>query len=167
MKEETITSVTALEVPVVLEGRALMPYYGSAGAGAVDLATPERVVIHPGQMVTVDTGVAVAIPDGYVGLVFGRSGLAFKYGIRLANSVAVIDSDFRGTIKCGLYCDGSVAVEVPAASRIAQLLVIQAPKLALLAVGTLPATDRGVGGLGSTGIEHIGMPIGAEHPVNR
>jgi dUTP pyrophosphatase len=102
--------------------------------------------------VLVGTGIAVEIPEGYVGLVFIRSGLS-KAGVGLTNSVGVIDSDYRGEIKLSMtYVAGNGGHYIRARDRVAQLVVIPAPTFDLVEVDALSNTERGSGGFGSTGI---------------
>lgn len=121
-------------------------------AGA-DLRSCEDVDIYPGEQKMVDTGVAVMIPPGFVGLVFNRSSQG-KIGVQLANSVGVIDSDYRGNIKVILKNNGEDPYEIRQfETRIAQLVVV--PVLLADYVDTDPRdwvnTQRGTGGFGSTG----------------
>ena len=100
----------------------------------------------------VPTGVAVAIPDGYAGLVLPRSGLAAKEGLTLANAPGLIDPGYRGEVTCAVVnLDQSRAVRVLAGQRIAQLVVVPAPHVEPEWVEGLPGSGRGADGFGSTG----------------
>jgi dUTP pyrophosphatase len=125
------------------------PYHGDAG---LDLAACERVELGPGERAVVGTGLAVAIPQGYAGFVQPRSGLADSHGISIVNSPGLIDSGYRGELKVILInTDRSHAFVVEPGMRIAQLVVLQVPKLELAETDELPATERGVRGHGSSG----------------
>ena len=133
---------------------AILPTYASAGAAGADLhaLTDEGgVTVGAGQTVLVHTGVAMAIPEGYVGLVYARSGMASKRGLAPANKVGVIDSDYRGEIMVALHNHGDVAQTVEAGDRIAQLVIAPIVTAAFEEVEELDDTDRGAGGFGSTG----------------
>lgn len=120
-------------------------------AGA-DLRTPRHVKIMPGEIKAVPTGVRVAIPEGYVGLLFARSSLC-NFGVMLANGVGVIDSGYTGEIKVPLFNAFPRAFEIPGCARIAQLVVIPCELPTFKLVDELEDTERGEGGFGSTGVE--------------
>lgn len=120
------------------------------GSAGFDLRTTEDALIKPCQVVTVGTGIRVAIPDDHVGLVFVRSSVG-KRGVTLANSVGVIDSDYRGEVKLALVNGSSSWQKVNAGDRVAQLVVV--PFVSdIERVDSLDGTERGVGGFGSTGV---------------
>jgi dUTP pyrophosphatase len=104
-----------------------------------------------GGPVTVGTGVAIAIPPGWVGLVCSRSGLAAKRGIAVLNAPGVVDPGYRGELKAILYSIAAEPQTIRRGDRVAQLLIVPAPSVTLRRVDTLPATERGQDGLGSTG----------------
>ena len=137
----------------LLNEHVKIPTRASSSAAGYDLycAHDKDHVIHPGDTLKVYTGVAIEIPDGYVGLVFARSGIATKHGIRPANCVGVIDSDYRGEIIVALHNDSDAPYCVEPGDRIAQLVVMPyiAPELEI--VDELSNTDRGDGGFGHTG----------------
>jgi dUTP pyrophosphatase len=138
--------IQRLRTDAVLPERA---YHGDAG---LDLAACERVELGPGERAVVGTGLAVAIPEGYAGFVQPRSGLADSHGISIVNSPGLIDSGYRGELKVILInTDRSHAFVVEPGMRIAQLVVLQVPKLELAVTDELPATERGVRGHGSSG----------------
>ena len=130
------------------------PYYASAGAPALDLhaCLEGPVTIPAGGRTVIPTGIAIALPSpAYVALVFARSGLGIKKGIALSNGVGVIDSDYRGEIRVGLHNSGSEDYTVQPGDRIAQLAVVPVLQVELEQAETLDETERGAGGLGSTG----------------
>lgn len=106
----------------------------------LDLATPGAVTLAPGQMTPVDTGVAVAIPDGHVGLVFVRSSIGIKKLVSLANGTGVIDAGYRGTIKVALVNNGIHTVEFDAGERIAQLVILPCTTPTPIAVSSVEPT---------------------------
>ena len=134
------------------EGLAL-PVYMTAGAAGMDLhaATHEDVVIEPGAIVLVPTGLEVAIPAGFEGQVRPRSGLAVKHGISLPNTPATIDSDYRGEIRVPLINLGRERFLVSRGMRIAQFVVAPVARVTWEEVDELPATDRGGRGFGHSG----------------
>ena len=137
-----------------LDERATLPTYGSAYAAGADLyalVEGESLSIAAGETVLVRTGLSVEIPEGYVGLIYARSGLATKKGLAPANKVGVIDSDYRGEVKVALFNQSGKEQTVLAGERIAQLVI--APYLAVeyREADVLSDTARGEGGFGSTG----------------
>jgi dUTP pyrophosphatase len=136
-----------------LNDLAKMPQRGSTSAAGFDIysANSEPIVIKTRETIKIPTGFATEIPEGYFAAVFPRSGMATKLGLRLANCVAVIDSDYRGEWLVPLYNDSSDERVIEPGTRIAQFVVIPyiAPDLEL--TDNLKNTDRGVGGFGSTG----------------
>lgn len=130
------------------------PFYASTGAAAMDLhaCIDEAVTIPAGKRAIIPTGIAIALPSAdYVALVFARSGLGIKHGIAPANCVGVIDSDYRGEILVGLQNSGDTDYTVQPADRIAQLMITPVVQAQISMVDELDDTDRGAGGLGSTG----------------
>lgn len=136
-----------------LRAGAQLPTRGSAFAAGYDLRAciDAPIAIAPGETKMVGTGLSVAVPAGYFGAVFARSGLASKQGLRPANCVGVCDSDYRGEYTVALHNDSSVSREVQNGDRIAQLVVIPCLDLDFEQVDELSATERGTGGFGSTG----------------
>lgn len=131
---------------------ALEPVYATDGSGCFDLYSTDDAVIHPGQAKDVGTGLSFEIPEGHVMLVFSRSGHGFKSGVRLSNSVGVIDSDYRGEVRVKLHNDGaSLDFRVQAGDRVAQAMIVPIPKVKFTFTDKLTDTQRGEGGLGSTG----------------
>ena len=130
------------------------PFYASAGAAGMDLCAcmDEPVTIAPRQIVSLPTGIAIALPSAdYVALVFARSGLGIKHGVALANGVGVIDSDYRGEIRVGLVNQSDIPYTIQPGDRVAQLAVMPVVQAQLGRVETLDETERGAGGFGSTG----------------
>lgn len=136
-----------------LNERAVIPTYGSAGSAGGDLYSAEEnnITVAPGQTAFIGTGLAVEIPQGLVGLVYARSGLACKKGLAPANKVGVIDSDYRGEIKVALYNHGKEPQTVAKGERIAQLVIAPFVFAEYEETDDLSDTARGEGGFGSTG----------------
>lgn len=132
---------------------AVLPSFGSREAAGADLyaCLEESVAIAPGKTVFIPTGLAMALPKGYVGLVYARSGLACKQDLAPANKVGVIDSDYRGEFMIALHNHGSETRIVANGDRIAQLVVMPVIQPVYFETDTLDETDRGTGGFGSTG----------------
>ena len=130
---------------------AVLPTKATEGSAGLDLYSTEEAVIMPHTSVHVHSELAVAIPDGYFGAIFPRSGLASIKGIRLANSVGVIDSDYRGAMLLPLYNDSDKMYRVHKGDRVAQLVIIPCLSCEPVEVGELDETDRGSKGLGSSG----------------
>ena len=152
------------EVPVLL--RLLDPGTGvprraRPGDAAADLSTREDVLLGPGERVTVGTGVAVALPAGYAAFVLPRSGLAAGHGITIVNAPGTVDAGYRGEIRVTLLnTDTSHEVQLHAGDRVAQLLVLPVPAVRFVEVETLPGSDRGDDGFGSTGSGSPDTPHG-------
>jgi dUTP pyrophosphatase len=135
-----------------LHPNAVIPQYATTGAACFDLVSVNEVMIIPGrEHVALKTGLAFEIPEGYVMMVYSRSGHGFKNGIRLANGTGVIDSDYRGEVMVKMHNDGTTALLVKAGERIAQAMIIPALQVELEVVDELSDTARGSGGFGSTG----------------
>ena len=142
-----------MEIKIKLTRDMTPPAYATEGAAAVDLraAVDEPVVIAPGERAQIPTGLAMAIPQGYVGIVAARSGLACKKGIALSNGIGVIDSDYRGEIGVSLHNTSSVPFTVERGERIAQMMFLPVETVSFLLCKELEETARGEGGFGSTG----------------
>ena len=132
---------------------AILPTSGSAYAAGYDLYACLDADISIGEHATemIHTGLAVALPEGTFAAVFARSGLAAKEGLRPANCVGVVDSDYRGELMVALHNDSPVARVVKHGERIAQLVLLPYLPMSFEEVADLPATERGAGGFGSTG----------------
>lgn len=137
-----------------LDKNAIIPQYQSAGAACFDIhaLTYMRKEITPGKAATLSTGLAFEVPEGFVLLVFSRSGHGFKDNIRLSNCVGVIDSDYRGELKVKLACDEGFGICVNHGDRIAQAMLLPVNQVQLLEVEELSETARGSAGFGSTGV---------------
>lgn len=138
-----------------LSSTAVLPVKGTSDSACYDLSIDH--VVRDDAGFTVHTGLAVALPPGYGMLIFPRSGLSTKLGLRLRNSVGVIDSDYRGEILIKLsagFQDRWAEIEkaLQPGSRIAQAMIIQLPEIDMKEVTELPETARGTGGFGSTGV---------------
>lgn len=149
----------ALESPLRVSFRKLRPdahapsraYGGDAG---YDLASADDAILPPGGRAVIGTGVAVAVPMGYAGLVLPRSGLAVRHGVSLINAPGLIDSGYRGELKVPLINhDREEAFEVVSGMRIAQLVLVRAAEALFVEAELLEesADGRGEGGFGSSG----------------
>lgn len=137
----------------LLDPRAKLPVCGSADAAGADLyaLTDGPVVIAPGQTALFHTGLAMAVPKGYVGLVCARSGMACKRALAPANKVGVLDADYRGELMVFLHNHGSAPQVVEDGDRIAQLVIVPYLTAEFIWADELDDTQRGAGGFGSTG----------------
>lgn len=132
---------------------ALLPVYATDGAAGCDLHlyADAPVTIAPGETVLLHTGLAFAIPEGYGGFVFARSGLASKRGLAPANKVGVIDSDYRGEVMIAMHNASAVLQTLENGERIAQMVFLPVSSAAFAEIDDLEDTLRGEGGFGSTG----------------
>lgn len=141
-----------MKLQIVCDDRRLMPTRAHPHDAGLDLRCAEHFVpLAPGVRHLFDTGVAVNIPPGYVGLVHPRSGWAHKYGITVNNAPGTVDSGYTGTIKVNLINHGQDAVSIEYGERIAQLLIQRVELPELEVVDSLDTTTRGEAGHGSTG----------------
>jgi dUTP diphosphatase len=142
-----------VEVPLLrLDPGVPMPKYAHDDDAGADLATAEDVVIEPGERALVGTGVALALPSGWVGLVHPRSGLAARHGLTIVNAPGTVDAGYRGEIKvCLLNTDARHSVALRRGDLIAQLLVQRVARARFVEVVELPSSVRGSDGHGSTG----------------
>lgn len=136
-----------------LTDTARVPARGSSEAAGYDLFADltEKTVLEPHTSMLVPTGLACAIPEGYFGGVFARSGLSLREGLRPANCVGVIDSDYRGELKVPLHNDSDTAREITPGEKVAQLVILPYLAVDFQETDDLGQTDRGTGGFGSTG----------------
>ncbi|MBW3659640.1 MAG: dUTP diphosphatase [Actinobacteria bacterium] len=142
-----------LDLPVVrLDPEAVLPSYAHAGDAGLDLSANEDVTLPPGGRAAVATGLAVSVPDGWVGLVHPRSGLALRQGLTVANAPGTIDAGYRGEVKVILVNLGDEDVAIVRGDRIAQLVLQEVGRARVVEVDTLDDTARGAGGFGSTGV---------------
>lgn len=141
-----------IELPIQkLHDDAVVPTRAYAGDAGLDLAACERLELGPGERALVGTGLAVAIPEGHAGFVQPRSGLAAKHGITIVNTPGLVDSGYRGELKVILLnTDGQEPFVVEPGMRIAQLVVLPIPEIVPVEVETLPASERGERGFGSS-----------------
>ena len=139
-----------------------LPRAATPGSAGLDLQAciDAPVTVMPGTQALLPAGLAVEIPEGYVGLVFGRSGLGIKHGITLSNSVGVIDSDYRGELRVGLINHGEAEYTVEPGERIAQLVIMPYAAVEPVEAESLGETERADGGFGSTGRTAAGEPAG-------
>lgn len=128
-----------------------IPQYGRQGDAGADLISTEASLIRPGARAVVPTGTWIEIPEGYVGLVHPRSGMAMKHGLTVTNAPGTIDAGFRGEIKVLLINHGTKAVEIESGQRIAQLVIQEFVSATFVQVDELSETARGEKGFGSTG----------------
>ena len=129
-----------------------LPSYALAGDAGMDLRSAVDVVLAPGERCRIPTGIAVAIPHGHAGFVQPRSGLAARTGLGFVNSPGLIDSGYRGEIQVvAINLDRRDPIDIRRGDKIAQLVILPVPQVALAEVEELPASDRGAGGFGSTG----------------
>ncbi|WP_068268736.1 dUTP diphosphatase [Caviibacter abscessus] len=137
----------------IIRENATIPTYGTIHAAGADLyaCLDEIVTIKSGETKMVYTGICMEIPEGLVGLVYARSGMAVKQGVAPANKVGVIDSDYRGEIMVALHNHSNVDVTVENGQRIAQIVFTPYVKENFNVVDELSDTKRGDGGFGSTG----------------
>ena len=131
-----------------------LPAYATPGSAGLDLraAVDAPLVLAPGDIVLVPTGVAVAIPEGHEGQVRPRSGLASKHGITLLNAPGTVDADYRGELKCTVVNHGRAPFTINRGDRIAQMVIAPVARAELVEADSLPATVRGGGGFGHTGL---------------
>lgn len=130
-----------------------LPHYALASDAGLDLHAAQRVVIEPGARALVGTGLAVAIPPGWAGLVLPRSGLALRHGVTVLNAPGLIDAGYRGEVKVLLVNhDPRATATLERGERVAQLIVQTVASVELVEVDELPASERGDGGFGSTGV---------------
>lgn len=130
-----------------------VPVVAHPGDAGADLISTEDVVLEPGHRATIGTGVSIALPQGYVAFIVPRSGLAAKHGITVVNSPGTVDAGYRGEIKVTLLnTDLQDTFTIKKGDRIAQMIISQFVRAAFIPVDSLPESERGEGGFGSTGI---------------
>lgn len=136
---------------LIVADEAFLPTYAQPGDAGADLRSRVSAVVPAGGRTLVATGVSIALPDGYVGLVHPRSGLAHKHGITVLNSPGTVDAGYRGEIFVNLYNTSNTDFAIEVGDRIAQLVIQQVERAQFITVERLPESDRGEGGHGSTG----------------
>jgi dUTP pyrophosphatase len=141
-------------VPVLIVSEPeLRPSYAKPGDAGCDLRAAEASVVPARGRMLVKTGVSIALPDGYVGLVHPRSGLAAKHGITVLNTPGTIDAGYRGEIMVTLYNSTDEDFSISRLDRIAQLVIQEFSRADFIQVEKLPESDRGETGFGSSGIQ--------------
>ena len=135
-----------------LDSSVPLPSYAKGGDAGADLTTTIDFTLAPGERQLVPTGIAIALPNGYVALVHPRSGLAIKAGITLVNAPGTVDAGYRGEISCILINhDRSESISFKKGDRIAQLVIQKVERADFIELSQLPGSGRGSGGFGSTG----------------
>ncbi len=144
-----------MEIKVVNTSSLPLPTYKTKGSSGIDLyasnSTP--IVLEPMERGLIPTGLYISIPEGYEGQIRGRSGLALKHGITLANAIGTIDSDYRGEIKIILINLGNEKFEIKKGDRIAQMVFMKYESIEFKLVDQLDETSRNQGGFGHTGLK--------------
>lgn len=135
-----------------LNDKAIIPTYGTKSSAGADLYAmiDSLIEIKPNESIIIPTGIAMDIPEDYVGLIYARSSLATKKGLAPANKVGVIDADYRGEIKVVLYNHSNQIQTISPNERIAQIVITPFVQVQFLVVDELDETERGTGGFGST-----------------
>ena len=140
-----------------------LPAYAHPGDAGADLHAAEDVTLAPGERRLVPTGIALALPEGHVGLVHPRSGLAARHGLSIVNAPGTVDAGYRGEIRvCLVNLDPATPVTLRRGDRIAQLVVQRVEEARFVEVAELPDSVRGAGGYGSTGGFSTGKSDDAE-----
>ena len=135
-----------------------LPAYAHPGDAGADLVTTVEVHLEPGERVLVPTGVAIALPEGFVALVHPRSGLAARFGVSIVNAPGTVDAGYRGEIKVSLVnLDPREPVVLHRGDRVAQLVVQRVERALFHEVAVLPGSARAEGGFGSTGRRFDGV----------
>lgn len=142
-----------LQIPIRrLDSGLPVPGYAHPGDAGADIYSAVELTLAPGERALVPTGIALALPEGYVALVHPRSGLAARHGISIVNAPGTIDAGYRGEIQvCLVNTDRSQPFTVRRGDRIAQLVIQRFESAAFTEVEDLPDSARGTGGYGSTG----------------
>jgi dUTP pyrophosphatase len=144
------TQIVRIDV-VRQDSELALPAYAREGDAGLDLLAAAPVTLAPGARQIVPTGLRVAIPEGYAGLVLPRSGLALRTGVTVLNAPGLIDSGYRGEVGVLLVNHGSEPVTLGRGERVAQLVIQPVARAVLVEVRALEASQRGAGGFGSTG----------------
>lgn len=143
----------SLNVPLKLvDSDAVVPENAYEGDAGIDLRSTVDMELAPFERALIPTGLALAIPAGYAGFVLPRSGSAIKQGLSLVNAPGLIDSNYRGEIKCiAINLDAHEPIVVKKGDRVAQLVIMKVEQATLMQVDELDQTQRGAGGFGSSG----------------
>lgn len=129
-----------------------LPAYATDGAAGLDLHAAEERTLAPGERAAIACGIAIALPSGFEAQIRPRSGLALKSGITVLNTPGTIDSDYRGEIKAILINHGQEPFAITRGMKIAQMVIARHEAVEWSEINELPASDRGTGGFGSTGL---------------
>jgi dUTP pyrophosphatase len=140
-----------MDLKIKCEEADLTPRRQFPDDAGIDLRSDRDFALEPGESIVVSSGVAVAIPRGYFGLVAIRSGIGVKHNVQLSNAPGIIDSQYRGVISIGLINHGKKTFVAKRGDRLCQLLVLPCELPDIVIVDSLDDTERGEGGLGSTG----------------
>lgn len=145
----------AFQLPVKrLDPAAVVPNTAYEGDAGIDLRATQAITLAPLERAAVPTGLAVAIPAGFAGFVLPRSGSAIKQGLSLVNAPGLIDSGYRGELKCILVnLDAHESIRINVGDRIAQLIIMKVENVSPVEVEALDETERGARGFGSSGKE--------------
>ena len=142
-----------IEVNIKLENEeSVLPSYKTAGSNAADCFSTIEEIIPPGEKVMIPLGFSIELPEGYCALLIPRSGLATKQRLTLANSVGLIDSDYRGECKACIVNESNEPRTIKKGDRVCQMLILESPKIEFTVKSELSNTERGSGGFGSTGV---------------
>jgi dUTP pyrophosphatase len=145
--------MSSVEVLITrLDPELPLPRYAKGGDAGADIVSRIDITLAPGERALVPTGIAIALPDGYVALVHPRSGLAIKHGVTMVNAPGTVDAGYRGELQIILINhDKSESVSFKRGDRIAQLVIQKVERAEFVEVRDLPGSGRGTGGFGSTG----------------
>jgi dUTP pyrophosphatase len=145
--------MSSVEVLITrLDPELPLPRYAKGGDAGADIVSRIDITLAPGERALVPTGIAIALPDGYVALVHPRSGLAIKHGVTMVNAPGTVDAGYRGELQIILINhDKSEPVSFKRGDRIAQLVIQKVERAEFVEVRDLPGSGRGAGGFGSTG----------------
>ena len=139
-----------------LSPAATIPTYAHPGDAGADITSAVDITLQPGERAAVPTGLAIALPEGYVALAHPRSGLAIKHGIGMVNAPGTIDAGYRGELKILLINHSQEPFTIHCGDRIAQLVIQKFETAQFSEVTELPESVRGDGGFGSTGVKSVG-----------
>ena len=145
--------MSAVQVLITrLDPELPLPRYAKGGDAGADIVSRIDITLAPGERALVPTGIAIALPDGYVALVHPRSGLAIKHGVTMVNAPGTVDAGYRGELQIILINhDRNESVSFKRGDRIAQLVIQKVERAEFVEVHDLPGSGRGTGGFGSTG----------------
>lgn len=144
----------SISIKITAAGQGLpLPQYMTEGSAGMDLfaAVENTVIINPGEIKLVPTGLSMAIPPGYEAQIRPRSGLALRHGITMVNSPGTIDADYRGEIGLIMINLGQEPFPINRGDRVAQMIINKVARAEFVEVDHLDATSRSSGGFGSTG----------------